>query len=178
MAQAVSNAFGVGSSSSAAAELASPHPPGTNRSESVVEPMHSRTNPKRVVCLQCGSKILLPETAAHVRKNVFLPHMKLKPIVAGAPQTFLTLSKSDEDGGSEEQTAEEVLYVLDDVPGEVLHDFWMVKDMYTFENVGFSHAVGKLKYLTCADCEVGPIGYHDMEKLNEFFVAWSRVGEK
>ena len=104
--------------------------------------------------------------------------MKMKPTLAGSTDTFTTSPKAEDGATSSEQTPEEVLYVLDSVPGEVLHDLWMVRDMYTFENVGFSHAVGKLKYLTCADCEVGPIGYHDTEKPDEFFVAWSRVGEK
>lgn len=48
-----------------------------------------------------------------------------------------------------------------DIETERLSSWWMVADMYTFENIGFSHAVGTIKYLVCADCEVGPIGYHD-----------------
>lgn len=70
------------------------------------------------------------------------------------------------------------LHVLPGISGEILHDFWLVRDMFAFENVGVSHAVNQLKYLTCADCEIGPIGYHDMEKKDEFLVAWNRVTEK
>lgn len=52
--------------------------------------------------------------------------------------------------------------------------FWAVKDMFTFQNVGFSNTVGNNKYLTCADCEAGPIGYHDIPtKIS--YVALSRV---
>ena len=51
---------------------------------------------------------------------------------------------------------------------------WLVKDMFHFENVGFSHTVGPYKYLTCADCEVGPIGWHSIEtKLS--YIADERV---
>ena len=40
---------------------------------------------------------------------------------------------------------------------------WMVPDMFQFENVGFSNTVGNIKYLTCADCERGPIGWHCLD---------------
>lgn len=57
---------------------------------------------------------------------------------------------------------------------ESLSLFWLVADMLTFENVGFSNTVGNTKYLTCADCEAGPIGYHDLVSKNSY-VALSRV---
>lgn len=57
---------------------------------------------------------------------------------------------------------------------ENLSRFWIVNDMYTFENVGFSHTVGNNKYLTCADCEAGPIGYHDISSKVSY-VSFSRV---
>ena len=59
--------------------------------------------------------------------------------------------------------------------GDTLTDFWLVKDMFNFENVGFSKTSGDLKYLLCADCEVGPIGFHLLASPNEFYVACSRV---
>ena len=31
--------------------------------------------------------------------------------------------------------------------------------MFDFDNVGFSKTVDDCKFLTCADCEIGPIGY-------------------
>lgn len=40
--------------------------------------------------------------------------------------------------------------------------YWCVDNMYAFENVGFSKTVDGVKYLICADCEVGPIGWHDL----------------
>ncbi|XP_018332363.1 guanine nucleotide exchange factor MSS4 homolog [Agrilus planipennis] len=52
--------------------------------------------------------------------------------------------------------------------------FWLVKHMMTFENVGFSNTVDNKKYLTCADCDAGPIGFHDLT-TKESFIALSRV---
>ncbi|XP_077983015.1 guanine nucleotide exchange factor MSS4-like [Glandiceps talaboti] len=63
----------------------------------------------------------------------------------------------------------------DQSSGETLNDFWLVDDMYTFENVGFTNTVDGIKYLTCADCEVGPIGWHDLRNKTQFYVALDRV---
>jgi len=43
---------------------------------------------------------------------------------------------------------------------ETFKEFWVIDDMFTFENIGFSNTVGDFKYLICADCDMGPIGYH------------------
>src|SRR5688572_3717200 len=59
--------------------------------------------------------------------------------------------------------------------GETLNEHWLVSDMFTFENVGFSNTVGTVKYLICADCEIGPIGWHDVNIKNEFYIALGRV---
>ncbi|MBN3285725.1 MSS4 factor, partial [Polyodon spathula] len=61
------------------------------------------------------------------------------------------------------------------VSGEQLKDHWLVDDMYTFENVGFTKDVGNIKYLICADCEVGPIGWHCLDDKKSFYVALDRV---
>ena len=46
--------------------------------------------------------------------------------------------------------------------------------MFHFENAGFSNTVGEYKYLTCADCEMGPIGWHCLRtKLS--YIADQRV---
>ncbi|KAJ3022633.1 hypothetical protein HKX48_005695 [Thoreauomyces humboldtii] len=39
---------------------------------------------------------------------------------------------------------------------------WTVTDMMAFENVGFTKPVpgAETRYLSCADCDLGPIGYH------------------
>ncbi|KAI8819885.1 Mss4-like protein [Fimicolochytrium jonesii] len=42
---------------------------------------------------------------------------------------------------------------------------WSVSDMMAFENIGFTKPVpgsnsSSTRYLSCADCDVGPVGYH------------------
>lgn len=59
--------------------------------------------------------------------------------------------------------------------GETLCDFWLVEDMFTFENLGFTNTVNNIKYLICADCEVGPIGVHDTQQNKQFYLAVDRV---
>lgn len=46
--------------------------------------------------------------------------------------------------------------------------WWRVDDMFTFYNIGFSKTVGNKKYLVCADCERGPIGYHDLDTKKSY----------
>lgn len=58
--------------------------------------------------------------------------------------------------------------------GEAVTGYWKVADMFTFENLGFSNTVDNLKYLICADCEIGPIGLHNLS-TKESYVALERV---
>ncbi|KAL1514093.1 hypothetical protein ABEB36_003412 [Hypothenemus hampei] len=100
---------------------------------------------KRVVkCKFCSSIILTPTTAAFSTFEYDLPVMKPNKDSTSPPET------------------ENISY------------FWAVKDMFTFFNVGFSNTVGNTKYLTCADCEAGPIGYHDITSKMSY-VALPRV---
>lgn len=57
---------------------------------------------------------------------------------------------------------------------EELKHFWLLEDMMMFENIGFSHTVNGLKFLVCADCERGPVGYHELS-TKRCFVALKRV---
>uniref|UniRef100_A0A915INC7 Uncharacterized protein n=1 Tax=Romanomermis culicivorax TaxID=13658 RepID=A0A915INC7_ROMCU len=41
--------------------------------------------------------------------------------------------------------------------------FWSVDDIFKFENCGFSNTVDGRKFLICADCEMGPIGFQDLD---------------
>jgi len=60
--------------------------------------------------------------------------------------------------------------------GDTPTKFWLVDDMFHFENIGFSKTVDStVKYLICADCEIGPIGWHDIRNQTEFYVAAERV---
>ncbi|KAK0047912.1 guanine nucleotide exchange factor MSS4 [Biomphalaria pfeifferi] len=61
------------------------------------------------------------------------------------------------------------------IEGVTLVDFWHVSDMLTFDNVGFSKTVDNIKYLMCADCEVGPIGWHSVHDKKSYYVAVDRV---
>ena len=56
----------------------------------------------------------------------------------------------------------------------MLKEWFEVGDMFQFDNVGFTKTVSNTKYLSCADCDLGPIGYHNIEtKIS--YVAVSRV---
>lgn len=61
------------------------------------------------------------------------------------------------------------------VDGDTLTAHWFVDDMFTFENVGFTKDVGRIKYLICADCEIGPIGWHCLDDKKGFYIAMERV---
>eukprot|EP00794_Sanderia_malayensis_P019226 gene19226-21153_t len=63
----------------------------------------------------------------------------------------------------------------DTTSSEDINEFWQLNNMMDFENVGFSNTVDNIKYLCCADCEIGPIGYHDVTDKTSFYVAVSRV---
>ena len=61
---------------------------------------------------------------------------------------------------------------------EDVGQFYRVEDMFDFDNVGFSRVAGDdRQYLVCADCEVGPIGYHDRQERKSY-VALARVDHK
>ncbi|XP_055837240.1 guanine nucleotide exchange factor MSS4 homolog [Episyrphus balteatus] len=62
-----------------------------------------------------------------------------------------------------------------EIETEPMKDFWTVGDMFQFENIGFSNTVGNLKYLICADCDMGPVGYQDVGIDKICYVALSRV---
>ncbi|XP_071957787.1 guanine nucleotide exchange factor MSS4-like [Antedon mediterranea] len=102
-------------------------------------------NCKSLKCLRCGSIVLRPENATYEKKEIFLPYMKHK--------------KPNQAPGD----------------GETLSDHWRIEGMYTFENIGFTNVVDNVKYLICADCEVGPIGWYDPKDVNNFYVAIERV---
>lgn len=63
---------------------------------------------------------------------------------------------------------------IEELESETFKEFWVVEDMFTFENIGFSNSVGDFKYLICADCEMGPVGYHVISSKKNY-VALERV---
>lgn len=59
--------------------------------------------------------------------------------------------------------------------GDTLTSHWLVFDMFDFENVGFTNDVGRIKFLICADCEIGPIGWHCLDDKSSYYIAVERV---
>jgi len=57
---------------------------------------------------------------------------------------------------------------------EMVNQFFRVEDMFDFDNLGFTNTVDTTKFLSCADCDVGPLGYHNLTtKIS--YVALARV---
>ncbi|XP_034945911.1 guanine nucleotide exchange factor MSS4 homolog [Chelonus insularis] len=103
-----------------------------------------RKNKAKICCRFCPSVILNVGTSTFIPHEFPLPHIHSK--------------------GTEEN--EKV---------EIIKDYWVVdKGLYEFENVSITKIVDKIKYLGCADCEVGPIGYMDLS-TEKYYVAVSRV---
>uniref|UniRef100_A0A0D9RP17 Guanine nucleotide exchange factor MSS4 n=1 Tax=Chlorocebus sabaeus TaxID=60711 RepID=A0A0D9RP17_CHLSB len=107
-------------------------------------------NRKAVLCQRCGSRVLQPGTALFSRRQLFLPSMRKKPALS--------------EGSNPD--------------GNFLQEHWLVEDMFIFENVGFTKDVGNIKFLVCADCEIGPIGWHCLDDKNSFYVALERVSHE
>ncbi|VDO15444.1 unnamed protein product [Rodentolepis nana] len=105
-----------------------------------------------VYCPRCPSIIYRPHTAFSTNGEFSLPIIARKS---------------------------ELLQNGDSFPRQMETEFWTVKNMTDFENVGFCLAVDNIKYLICADCEIGPLGYHDTKSVTEgkplFHICASRV---
>lgn len=105
-------------------------------------------NSKSVLCQRCGSKVLSPGIAVFTEKELVLPSMRK------------TSNNSNTEGS---------------VDSDTLTVHWLVDDMFSFDNVGFTKDVGRIKYLICADCEIGPIGWHCLDDKKSYYVALERV---
>ena len=111
----------------------------------------TKKNKKEIRCQICSSKVLAEGSCTLIDNLFSLPFMKAK----------------DRDGNTLNDKTEEI------------DKYWLVIDMMTFENVGFTKTVEGLKYLICADCEIGPIGYQDIEVCSKrLYVAVNRVQYK
>lgn len=107
-------------------------------------------------------------------KCQFCPSVILAPAVAKlstefqAPLPEMTAKKSDLASNSTTTTNA-------DFPlSTPLKYFWSVDDIFKFENCGFSNTVDGRKFLVCADCEMGPIGFQDLDS-KMCYVALDRV---
>ena len=105
-------------------------------------------NIKQLICQYCPSKILPPNMGSYEDEKEF----------------ELQIVKKSDDG---------VIHIAK----EKLSQFYRVEDMFDFDNVGFSKTVDEVKYLICADCEAGPIGFHDLS-TKKSYVALSRMKQQ
>ncbi|KAL5022792.1 hypothetical protein ScPMuIL_001947 [Solemya velum] len=103
-------------------------------------------NASQLHCQRCSSIVLLPQKAKLLTTTEFYLPFMYKKNVESLP-----------------------------TEGETLQNFWVVDDMFTFENIGFSNTVDRIKYLICADCEIGPIGWHDISDKKAFYIAVDRI---
>ncbi|KAM6232973.1 guanine nucleotide exchange factor MSS4 [Aptenodytes patagonicus] len=132
----------------AAAPPPSPPPPAAAPGSAELVCAQGR-NLKAVLCQRCGSRVLLPGAATFARRELLLPAMRKKAAAAAG-------------GGG----------------GDLVREHWLVHDMFSFENVGFTRDVGNVKFLVCADCEAGPIGWHCLDDKDSFYVALERVAHE
>ncbi|XP_053618446.1 guanine nucleotide exchange factor MSS4 homolog [Plodia interpunctella] len=98
-----------------------------------------------VKCKFCGSKILEKKTATYILQEKELPLMQ-----------------------------QDVNRKEGEIQKEMVKEYFHVENMYMFENIGFTHQVDSYKYLTCADCDAGPVGYFEIDS-KQSYVALSRV---
>jgi len=98
-------------------------------------------NAKKIICVTCGTDVLLPAHGTHVQQQISLPTGK--------------------DGGQ-----------------ETLNDFWLVKDIFDFQNIAFLRTVQNAKYLTCGGCERGVLGVQQLDNQNKIFLCHNRVTYK
>jgi hypothetical protein len=113
----------------------------------------SNRNKNKIRCLRCNSYILQPNSCVFHKQEsaIEIPSMRKKKDLAQA-------SVADRE-----------------IDLEKTVDFWLVDNMMTFENIGFTNTVENKKYLICADCEIGPIGLQNLDKPNEYLVCLDRV---
>ncbi|KAJ2801977.1 hypothetical protein H4R21_002598 [Coemansia helicoidea] len=126
----------------------------------------ARTNPLLIGCLRpgCRSKIIRAGAADLVQRRpaAGLPAFGADIAPAAVPESVAQLLD-----GAEQPLADGAAW------------FWRLGDMMDFENVGFSKPVNGLKFLSCADCDLAPIGFHDpASSPSEFLVAVDRVAYK
>lgn len=100
------------------------------------------------------------------KDRLYVMYLLLYIFLSNYQQLFLPFMQKKEDFTTENQE------------GETLKSHWLVPDMFAFENVGFSMTVESIKYLACADCERGPIGWHDITDKTRFYIALERVEHK
>ncbi|KAJ2661215.1 hypothetical protein IWW48_002511 [Coemansia sp. RSA 1200] len=155
-----------------------------------------KTNPLSIGCPRAGCKctIIRPGAATLVQRSSSSNESQASSIAADGGAS---VTDGNNGGGSTALPGIGAPDIkpssIDNVPSQIADLFtqsssftdamggwyWMLTDMMDFENVGFSHSVGSVKYLSCADCDLAPLGYHDTEHTKtgakEFLIAADRV---
>ncbi|XP_061400966.1 guanine nucleotide exchange factor MSS4 homolog [Musca vetustissima] len=114
-------------------------------SSSITDEISNGKNKQEVRCRFCNSLMLKEQEGSYESKPFDLPLMH---------------QKNTKD--------------INTIECESLSDYWIINDMFTFENIGFSNTVDKRKFLICADCDMGPVGYHDID-TKKCYLALKRV---
>lgn len=102
----------------------------------------TQTNKNKIRCSRCDSLILQPNasTFKEYSKPIPIPSINQKKDLVKTNLEYLDSTK-----------------------------FWLVNDMYTFENIGFTNLVENKKYLICSDCEIGKKKRFLIYQVNSFF---------
>jgi hypothetical protein len=111
----------------------------------------TQKNANKIRCVRCDSLILQPNMC------VYIEHEEFTEIPSFLKKKELMTSESSQ------------------IHTESINKFWFASDIFTFENIGLTNAANNKKYLICADCEIGPLGYQNIDKPNEYFLCVSRV---
>ena len=108
------------------------------------ECIEKNTNIYTLSCPRCTSIILKQNVASLSNQSEFNNLANLPPLVKNQSQTS--------------------------------EHYWIIKDMMSFENIGFSFPENEkhLRYLVCAECETGPLGYR-REGEEKCIIAADRV---
>uniref|UniRef100_A0A8B9ST79 RAB interacting factor n=1 Tax=Anas platyrhynchos TaxID=8839 RepID=A0A8B9ST79_ANAPL len=108
-------------------------------------------NLKAVLCQRCGSRVLLPGAATFARRELLLPAMKKK---AGG-------------GGGRQRAA-----------GTWCGSTGWCATCSPSRTWASPATWATVKFLVCADCEAGPIGWHCLDDKDSFYVALERVAHE
>ncbi|KAF9365023.1 hypothetical protein BGX34_011695 [Mortierella sp. NVP85] len=129
----------------------------------------------------CRCKILLASAGTLVQR----PKSKLAlPNLPGAAVSSIEDNpESEKNEAAEHSTTNNATEGESGAEADVeeLQSFWKVQDMMAFENIGFSRRLpNQIQLLSCADCDIGPLGYHDASTsasnaTKEYLIAINRV---
>ncbi|KAF9901324.1 hypothetical protein BX616_002295 [Lobosporangium transversale] len=130
----------------------------------------------------CRCKILLASAAELVQREKSKLALPKLPLLDAAVSTIEevesegnVINNDTTDGDESEKTTVTTTTTTE----EELQSFWKVTNMMSFENIGFSKKLPNgIQFLSCADCDIGPLGYHDTSAsgaAKEYLIALNRL---